>query len=53
MANAADKNAYSKIIVYRAKCLDCKYEWTSMAGSGTPNYYPKCRSVKIALSPLS
>ena len=53
MANAADKNASSKIIVYRAKCLDCKYEWTSRAGSGTPNYCPKCRSVKIALSPLS
>lgn len=40
--------------VYRAKCLEskCKYEWTSRAGSGTPNYCPKCRSKKITSSPL-
>lgn len=41
-----------KSVVYRCKCNDCKYEWTSRAGYGTPDYCPKCRSVKIAISPM-
>ena len=53
MANQSDKNAAQKQIVYRAKCLECKYEWTSRAGSGTPNCCPKCRSNRITISPLS
>nr|WP_314468307.1 hypothetical protein [uncultured Campylobacter sp.] len=53
MANQSDKNAAQKQIVYRAKCLECKYEWTSRAGSGIPNCCPKCRSNRITISPLS
>jgi predicted Zn-ribbon and HTH transcriptional regulator len=34
----------ARVIIYRAKCLDCKYEWTSRRGSGIPEYCPKCRS---------
>ncbi len=39
-------------IVYRAKCLECKYEWTSKKGYGTPDYCPQCRSKKVTSSPM-
>lgn len=39
-------------VVYRAKCTDCKYEWTTRKGFGTPNQCPKCRSVKISSKPI-
>ncbi len=39
-------------VVYRAKCVDCKYEWTSKKGYGTPNRCPKCNSQRISISPL-
>lgn len=38
--------------IYRAKCLDCKHEWTSRTGYGTPDYCPKCRSRWITTSPI-
>jgi DNA-directed RNA polymerase subunit RPC12/RpoP len=42
------------VVIYRAKCLDCKHEWTSKTGSGTPNACPKsaCRSKRITISPI-
>lgn len=44
----------SKVTIYRAKCLECKHEWTSRAGYGTPNCCPKpqCRSPRIQISPI-
>lgn len=39
-------------IVYRAKCSDCKYEWTSRAGYGMPTQCPQCRSKRISTRPL-
>ncbi len=44
----------SKVVIYRAKCLDCKHEWTSKAGYGTPNACPKshCKSKRIQSSPI-
>ena len=44
--------AKRKIPVYRAKCLDCKYEWTSRKGYGNPDYCPQCRSRKIKTSAI-
>lgn len=38
--------------VYRAKCVDCKYEWTSRKGFGTPNACPKCKSTIIKIDPM-
>jgi len=43
---------FSTGTIYRAKCKDCKHEWTSRKGSGTPDYCPKCRSKKIVISPI-
>lgn len=39
-------------MIYRAKCLDCKHEWTSREGFGTPNYCPKCKKRRITVSPI-
>lgn len=39
-------------VIYRAKCLDCKHEWTSRRGAGTPDYCPQCRSKRISSSPI-
>ena len=39
-------------MIYRAKCLDCKHEWTSREGYGTPNYCPKCRKTRITVNPI-
>ncbi len=40
------------IVIYRAKCLNCRHEWTSRAGFGTPDYCPKCRSKLISCSAI-
>jgi Zn finger protein HypA/HybF involved in hydrogenase expression len=39
-------------IRYICKCQDCKHQWTSRLGSGTPEECPKCRSRRISMSPL-
>jgi len=38
--------------VYKEKCLDCKYEWTSRQGKSTPEECPKCRSKRIEIKPI-
>ncbi|WP_257011021.1 hypothetical protein [Alysiella filiformis] len=37
---------------YRAKCLDCKHQWTSQLRSDPPRSCPQCNSNKISSSPL-
>jgi len=40
------------VVIYRAKCMACRHEWTSRSGFGTPNYCPKCRSKLISCSAI-
>lgn len=39
-------------VIYRAGCQQCKHEWTSKVGYGTPDYCPKCRSRMLNIKAL-
>ncbi len=39
-------------VKYRANCQECKHEWTSKVGYGTPDYCPNCRSRMLTIKAL-